>query len=104
MGGGAEGTSGLVQGALQGNVVGQVRAALLRRRPIGPESAHVLPEGLGRLEGRERAAQGDLARPVLSLAPLGPPPVAPRVRPQIVGIHVLQYSGAASSRLWKTAP
>ena len=97
MGSGAEGTSGEVQGALQGHVVRQIRAALLRRGPVGPESAHVLPEDLGCLEGRERPAQGDLAGPVFPLAPLGLSPVAPRIRAQVVGIHIFQYSGAAAS-------
>lgn len=94
MGGGAEGTGGEVQGAFQRHVVGQVRAPLLRRRPVRPKTAHVLPEGLGRLEGRERTALGDLARPVFSLAHLGRAPVAPRIRSQILRIHLIQYIAA----------
>src|SRR5206468_533539 len=91
MGGGAEGTRGAVDRALQRDVVGEILAALLRRRPVGPETAHVLPERLGRLEGRQAPALGDLARPVLLLEGLGRVPGPPRISPQVLRVHVAQY-------------
>lgn len=92
MGGGAEGTGCEVQDALQGNVVSEVRASLGWRRPVRPDPAHVLPECLGRLEGRQRPALGKLTRPVLALAHLGRSPIAPRIQPQVLGIHSFSIS------------
>src|SRR5439155_23981098 len=65
MGGGEEGPRGAVDRALQRDVVGEILAALLRRRPVGPETAHMLSEHLGCREGRQPPAPGDLARPML---------------------------------------
>jgi len=92
MGACEEGTGGAVEGTLERDVVGQVLAPLLERRPIGPNPAHVLPQDLGRLERRQRSPRGDLLPPVLPFEPLAHVPCAARIRPQLGWIHGAQYS------------
>lgn len=91
MGGGEKGTRGAVNQSLQRDVIGKILAPLIIRRPVGAQRAHVLPQGLGRLEGRQRPALGDLASPVVLLECLGHVPRSLRIGPQVLRRHVAQY-------------
>src|SRR5262245_26892118 len=62
-----ERTRGAVDRALEVEVMGQVVPALRVRRPVRTDTAHVLPQQLGRLEGRARAALHEFPSPVLPL-------------------------------------
>jgi len=53
MGGGEKGTRGAVYHSLQRDMVSKILAPLIIRRPLRAQRAHVLPQGLRRLEGRQ---------------------------------------------------
>jgi hypothetical protein len=61
MGGGEKGNRGVVDRALECDVMGQNQPPLSLRRPVRAESAHVPQRGRGRFEGRQASALGDLA-------------------------------------------
>jgi hypothetical protein len=91
MGGGEKGTRGAVNQSLQRDMISKILAPLIIRRPVRAQRAHVLPQGLGRLEGRQWPALGDLASPVVLLECLGHVPRSLRIGPQVLRRHVAQY-------------
>ena len=91
MGGGEKGTRGAVDQSLQRDVISKIMAPLIIRRPVRAQRAHVLPQGLGRLEGRQWTALGDFASPVVLLERLGHVPRSLRIGPQVLRRHVAQY-------------
>ena len=91
MGGGEKGTRGAVDQSLQRDVISKILAPLIIRRPVRAQRAHVLPQGLGGLEGRQWAALGDFASPVVLLERLGHVPRSLRIGPQVLRPHVAQY-------------
>src|SRR5262245_59675856 len=60
-----ERTRGAVDRALEVEVMGEVVPTLGIRRPVGPNTAYVIPQQHGRLEGGARAALGEFPSPVL---------------------------------------
>ena len=97
MGGGEKGTRGAVDQSLQRDMISKVLAPLIIRRPVRAQRAHVLPQGLGRLEGRQWPALGDLASPVVLLERLGHVPRSLRIGPQVLRRHAAQYSVARAA-------
>ena len=91
MGGGEKGTRGAVDQSLQRDVISKILAPLIIRRPVRAQRAHVLPQRLGRLEGRQWPALGNFARPVILLERLGHVPGSLRIGPQVLRRHVAQY-------------
>jgi hypothetical protein len=91
MGGGEKGTRGAVNQSLQRDMISKILAPLFIRRPVRAQRAHVLPQGLGRFEGRQWPALGNLPSPVVLLERLGHVPRSLRIGPQVLRRHVAQY-------------
>lgn len=92
-----EGTRGAVNGALQGNMMGEVLAAFVVGGPVRADAAHVEPEGLRDLEGRQGPALSGLARPMVFFARSGDVPAASCEGAELIGVHALQYSAVVSA-------
>ena len=83
------------------DLVGTILVPLVIRRPVRAQRAHVLPQGLGRLEGRQWPALSDLASPVVLLERLRHVPRSLRIGPQVLRRHAAKYivATAAAPRL-----
>ena len=103
MGGGEKGIRGAVDQSLQRDVISKILAPLIIRRPVRAQRAHVFP-GLGRLEGRQWAALGDLASPVVLLERFGHVPRSLRIGPQVLRRHVAQYIVVRAAALYGAVP
>ena len=104
MGGGEKGTRGAVDQSLQRDMISKVLAPLMIRRPVRAQRAHVLPQGLGRLEGRQWTALSDFASPVVLLERLRHVPRSLRIGPQILRRHAAQYIAARAAAPQEPCP